>query len=372
MANNIITPNTLSWLVEEATDLFNGDIIKVQAEYTTRLDQLLAIINNLQRQIEYQSGINSSLIYKRHKNFSPYLTQNTNQIYVELTKIYYSIRTFLTGETIDFLENIGGELKVIQQKDWLKVLSGKNETQYGTSCSQIFLLEKDIQGLGKSIADSDNFAKIENYNKIVNDTIEAGTFKWSEDNKEPVLGQNYKDHDVYKKDSRDTNVYAYYTQGKRRLLKYLYDMEITYNLGDLQETLVGQIENAFSNGTINNLLMQLEGEHPLSILHNWEKNSIPGTVEGDFRSWTGQWIQSKRGNPVVIQTLQAHKVIVQIRQYLTQLKNAFQTNNKDILEELTEDFLVLFSSAESRQNIENNLKKMIGDRLTLLNTPILS
>lgn len=371
MANEkIFDNNDMKMLVSIATNEFSPSLKEYYQQYNTRLDFILTQIKMLQEQTNIRPQL-----YKRGQGniFYKQLNEQNNQIYVKLTQVYYLLRTFLTGETISFLEEIDGHLRVIDQYDWLKNLTGTNQTEYGTSHSAIFLLEKSIKDLGTSIEESDKFSKIANYDTIVEQVIQAATFTWSEDNKEPVGTTLRGKHNLYQKDSRDTWVYAYYTGGKKRKLQLLYQAIQKYNLGWIQEELVKRMEQSVIDQMQESFIQSLQGEHPVApVLANWKMSNVPGLVEGDLRTAQGEWIQSKRHNEQVIKTLQIHNAIVQVAEYLTDLKNALNQNifnQHQTIEVLTDKFYKLFSS--DTEKINNNLKNKIREQLKLMGQSII-
>lgn len=366
----IFDQSDMRLLVSMATNEFDPDIQHLKTQYNTKIDFLLTLIRQLQAEAQ-QSGVVQQYYEKgQGKQFYSKITENNNQLYVKLTQIYYLMRTYLTGETISFLENIDNHLRVIEQSDWLQLLTGSHITKYGTDFRGIFLLENSLQGLGTSIEDSDKFSKIQNYDSIVEQVIEAATFRWSEDNKAPV--GKYGSHDLYQKDTRDTFVYAYYTN-KTHMLKLLYWGSKSYNLGWIQEEVVKRIEDSVIHKAQESYIAALQGAHPVSaVLMGWRATNVPGLVEGDLKTAQGEWVQSKRHNEQVIRTLQIHNTMIKVEKYLTELKQALSStgaNQSQIINSLTDKFYHMFSS--DTEKIDTKLKEQIRSQLTLMGQPVI-
>lgn len=366
----IFDNNDMRLLVSMATNEYDPDIQQLKNQYSSRIDFLLILIRQLQAEAQ-QSGIVQRYYGRgQGKEFYSQITENNNQLYVKLTQIYYLMRTYLTGETISFLENIDGHLQVINQSDWLQLLTGTRIAHGHTDFKGIFLLEDSLKGIGTSIEESDKFSKIQNYDSIVEQVIEAATFKWSEDNQKHV--GVYRGHELYKKDTKDTFVYAYYSH-KTHILQHLYWGTKPYNLGWIQEEVVKRIEDSVINNLQEQYIAVLQGEHPVApVLLNWKPTNVPGLVEGDLKTAQGEWIQSKRHNEQVIRTLQIHNAMIKIEQYLTELKSAISLNkfsSADTIEKLTEDFYKMFSS--DTEKINDKLKNKIRSQLTLMGQPVI-
>lgn len=378
MADELITSNELAWLVSDATELFSPELINIASAASSKLDALIAMLDTLSEKIQ-GAHINMSSNYSARKDgdtsakFHALLNENVNSLYVELTKIYYLVRTYLTGETISFLENIEGTLKVIDQDDWLKLLTNKSATEWGVSTSKIFLLETDLMNVGTSIDNSNQMAKIQNYNEIINTFIHYGEFEWETEH--PIVGYYKTKYKLYQKQKKDTLVYAYYNGGKKHNLQLLYNLKIHYNLGQLQETIIDQLEQLYTMypTVIDKIIASWQDqEHPIGIfLGGWKRNSVPGLVEGDLRSATQQWIQSKRHNEKVISTLQIHKATIKLRNNLTLLQDSLKTGNIDeVIDQLANNFYNMFSS--EKQNINDKLRDKIRRQLpTLLNQQVI-
>lgn len=374
MSDELITSDELAWLVSDATQLFSPDLISIASAASTKLDALIAMLDTLAIKIE-SAHIDMNCRYTKRgagAHFRSLLNEDVNSLYVELTKIYYLVRTYLTGETISFLENINGTLKIIDQNDWLKLLTGKSVTEWGISTSKIFLLEKSLTNIGTSIDNSNQMAKIQNYNEIVNTFIHYGEFEWETNHS--AVGY-YKTHELYQKQKKDTLVYAYYSGGKKHNLQLLYNVKINYNLGQLQETIIDQLEQLYTvyPTVIDKIISSWQNqEHPVGIfLEGWKRNFVPGLVEGDLRSATQQWIQSKRHNETVISTLQIHKATIQLRDNLQLLKTSLSSGNIDeVIDQLANNFYNMFSS--EKQNINDKLRDKIRRQLpTLLGQQII-
>lgn len=360
---------------------FSQDITSFFMNKQIELDFLLEMINTLLAQIQsslLSHGV-SKTVYQSYTNaqsadFYTILDNQTNEIYVQLTRVYYLIRTFFTGESIKFLETIEGEERVIEQDDWLGLLSGsviaknwKTGKIYGHKYQGIFLDEDLLMNLGTSIEESQDFSQVSRVSKpVIDKLLEAGNFDYQNSIFEGDVVPGTTDHKLYRKIGIDDWVYAYYS-GKAKNL--LYNKEISYNLGILKEQAWTKLEQQLSiTDQLKYISLLNDSNHPLQYIlglqkvqQKQNKNNIAATVEGDFRTSTGQWIQSKRHNSQVMKTMQIHNAILNIRTQLLQLKNTL-SNNTTALDNIADQFYTQFSSAQQiiDEKVKNKIRSQIG------------
>lgn len=390
--SDIIDYSDIRAFVDFATKEFGPDITGINFEHQTKVDFILNIINNLQSKITnqvLQDKIKQNQVMTGKELYNE-LDEQTNEIYVQLTQVYYLMRSYLTGgETIDFLEEIEGSLRIVHQEDWLKVLSATNVSYKGTTLyGNIFLLEKDIANLSVPLNQATGFSEIGAQSEsIIQEVIKAASFEWQIDGTKAgrkanlAKGKSYEDskkrahRTIYQKRSKDTNVYAYYSGGRRHQLNLVYNLEKPYNLGHIQERVMAELESYTTVADQLKFVTQLRTDmHPVGlVIYNalWDRNNIKGTVEGDFKTATGQWIQSKRHNEKVIPTLQAHNVITEMKSYLLELKKVLNSTPQErerIINNLSDQFYSMFSS--DIEKIDEKLKIKLRSQLQLLGQPV--
>ena len=105
-------------------NLIKNDKKILQQYYNSLLQfqkELEKAISENQINIETYSSFFGNKKIERKK----YTTKNKDIqiIFLNAAKTLYSLRTFITGEEIYFLENFDGVERVIKQKDWLSMLS---------------------------------------------------------------------------------------------------------------------------------------------------------------------------------------------------------------------------------------------------------
>ncbi len=392
LVGEIFDNSDMRQLVDLATNEFKIDISSINFEYTTKIDFILNIINQLQAKINnqvLQDKIKQNQVLSG-KELYEQLDESTNQIYVELTQVYYLMRTYLTGETIDFLEEIDGSLRVIHQENWIQALSASKQGYNGnTIFNSIFLLENSIKQASIPLEKAGAFSEITRQSEgVIQDVINAATFEWEVDGTKTgrqanlAKGKIYTDSrkrahkTIYQKKRRDTNVYAYYSGGRRHQLNLVYNLEEPYNLGHIQERVVAELESYTSVADQLKFVTELKtSTHPVGlVIYNalWNRNNVAGSKEGDLKTLSGQWIQSKRHNEKVISTLQAHNIITEMKTYLLQLKealNASPQRRERIINNLSDQFYSMFSS--DTEKINEKLKIKLRSQLRLMGQPVI-
>lgn len=354
---------------------FEQDIQMLIQQKASKIDIILAIIDNLEQKIKNKTlreRLQANIEYAQGKkrNFNRSIKSKSgiesNEIYVKLTQVYYLVRTLITGETIDFIETIEGKLKVIHQQDWLDKLSG------GTK-GKISLYSTQLKESAVSLQEASDLSIFTRANeKLIDSIIEWGSFNWNEAHMQ--VGE-YKGHPLYQKMLKDMDVYAYYSHGRTKTKTLLYQKSIYYNLGQLQETILANFEEYASIADQNQQLYMIHAiqnsEHPVSYFINsrWTPDTTPGTVQGDFRTITGQWLQSKRDNTQVITTFTAHNAIVNLKLALLELKQSLSLNSTNLSDDLIMRFTNMFNAEVGP--INESIKNKIGHTLTLMGQSVI-
>ena len=118
----ILDMSILKDFVDMATQEFKPALQKELDNQKKNIDKIISMTDILLSQIS--NSTNSPLIkYKKKVELSDNVQINNLNVMADITKLYYLLRTLLTGEEISFLETIQGHLKVINQSDWVSNLS---------------------------------------------------------------------------------------------------------------------------------------------------------------------------------------------------------------------------------------------------------
>ena len=120
---------------------------------------------------------------------------------------------------------------------------------------------------------------------------------------------------------------------------------------------------------------QIIGDHPLRALFGapksiqYKKNDVSGLKEGDFRTATGQWIQSKRNNSRVVSFNNVYNTLNRIIGLLDTLTKPLSYNkyNNNLKHNIAEQF----SHAYSSEKINKKLIDQISRELNLFGQPLL-
>ena len=365
----ILDMSILKDFVDMATQEFKPALQKELDNQKKNIDKIISMTDILLSQIS--NSTNSPLIkYKKKVELSDNVQINNLNVMADITKLYYLLRTLLTGEEISFLETIQGHLKVINQSDWVSNLSVSTSKKEQT----IILLKSKLKNLGtllneSSILTSFSQNNLEDYWEKIK---QAGNFNWKTDPHIKISSD--EDGTTYRKMAYDDYVYARFSGGTSHAKSLFYENTTNYNLGWLQEELgrmfeiMGKTDDKFKQQLF---LSALKGEHPVGVLlAGMQRNNVPGMVEGDFKTYGEEgkinWIQSKGDNPQVVSFLQAYNTILDIKNYLLDLQSSINNNSLDNdIDNLSDKFYGLFSS--ELENIDTKLLNEIKKRLPLLN-----